>query len=411
MKIKSILTIAALAFTCHAISAQAQIKPGVWRGITKTVTRVEIPFNFEVSTAAGKTQLTVINGDERIKVTDVTYKPGDSVIIRMPLFDSELRLKQKNGWLFGCWTKNLGDKYVSMDFIGVPNTAWRFKTPQQPAFNITGRWAVPFGTGADKDMTVGEFKQVGSKLTGTFLSTTGDYRYLEGVVTGNKLYLSAFDGGHDYLFTATISSNDKITGGKFYAGLTSVDDWSGLKDANAKLPDAFALTALKPGYKKLAFSFKNLEGKTVSLTDSRYKGKVVIVQILGSWCPNCMDETAYMVDFYKRFKSKGVEVVGLAYERTADFAKSQRTVKQLINRYNIPYPVLITGYTPAKGEAAKSLPMLSKVLGFPTTIMIDRKGNVRKIHTGFSGPGTGEHYTDFITEFERLVIHMVEEPQ
>jgi peroxiredoxin len=409
MKNRLLLATAAILFTYQSVSAQVQLKAGTWRGITKTASGVEIPFNFKTATVAGKTQLTIINGDERIKVTDITYKKGDSVIIRMPLFDSEFRLKQKNGALFGRWTKNLGTKYVAMDFSAVPNTSWRFKVAEKPAFNITGRWAVPFGNGTDADMTVGEFKQVGSKLTGTFLSTTGDYRYLEGVVTGDKLYLSAFDGGHDYLFTATINSNDKITNGKFYAGLTNVEDWSAVKDASAKLPDAFTLTALKPGYKKLAFSFKDLDGKTVSLTDSRYKNKVVIVQILGSWCPNCMDETAYMVDFYKRFKSKGVEVIGLAYERTPDFAQSQRTVKQLKKRFNVPYPLLLTGYTPAKGEPAKSLPMLEKVLGFPTTIMIDRKGDVRKIHTGFSGPGTGEHYTDFITEFERLAIHMVEE--
>jgi peroxiredoxin len=407
MKIKSLLIIFFFILTYNVGYAQTKLKAGTWRGVTQTATNVEIPFNFEVSNVAGKTQLAIINGAERIKVTAVSYK-GDSVFIRMPLFDSEFRLKHNGGNLTGKWIKNLGDKYVSMNFSAMPNTSWRFKTTAKPAFNVTGRWAVPFISNGKTDMTVGEFKQVGSKLTGTFLSTTGDYRYLEGVVSGDELYLSCFDGGHDYLFTAKINDSH-ITDGKFYAGITSVDDWTGTKDANAKLPDAFSLTALKPGYKKLAFTFKDINGKNVSLTDARYKNKVVIVQILGSWCPNCMDETAYMVDFYKRFHLKGVEVVGLAYERTTDFAKSQRTVEQLKNRFNIPYPILLTGYTPAAGQPAKSLPMMAKVLGFPTTIMIDRKGNVRKIHTGFCGPGTGEHYTDFITEFERLTIHMLEE--
>ncbi|MES2810711.1 MAG: TlpA disulfide reductase family protein [Bacteroidota bacterium] len=408
MSIKSFIIISALAIGYQAASAQATLKPGKWRGLTKTEKRVEIPFNFETTVVTGKPQIAIINGDERIKITDITYKKGDSVIILMP-YDSEFRLKQQNGWLFGRWTKNLGNKLVSMDFLAVPDVDWRFKTPQNPAFNITGRWSAPFGKDTTVKVNVGEFKQTGSKLTGTFLSSTGDYRYLEGVVSGNKLYMSAFDGGNNYLFTATIASNNKIVNGKFYAGLTSVKDWSAEKNARATLPDAYSLTALKPGYKKLAFTFKDLNGKTVSLTDARYKNKVVIVQILGSWCPNCMDETRYMVDFYKRFKAKGVEVIGLAYERTADFAQSKRTVTQIKNKLNVPYPILITGFTPAKGEPAKSLPMLQQVLGFPTTIMIDRKGDVRKIHTGFSGPGTGEHYTDFITEFERLVIHMVEE--
>jgi peroxiredoxin len=409
MKIKTIVILCAVAFSYLSTSAQVILKPGIWRGVTKTEKRIEIPFNFEISTVAGKTVLNIINGNERLKVTDISYKKGDSVIIKMPLFDSEFRLKQKSGWLFGRWTKNLGTKYVSMDFLAVPDTKWRFKAPQKPAFNVTGRWSATFGKDSTVKINVGEFKQTGAKLTGTFLSTTGDYRYLEGVVNGNEMYLSTFDGGNNYLFTATIVNNNTITKGKFYAGLTSVKDWTAVRNPKATLPDSYSLTALKPGYSKLAFSFKDLNGKTVSLNDAKYKNKVVIVQLLGSWCPNCMDETAYMVDFYKRFKSKGVEVIGLAYERTTDPVQSKRTVKQLVNRFNITYPVLLTGYTPAKGEAAKSLPMLQQVLGFPTTIIIDRKGNVRKIHTGFSGPGTGEHYTDFITEFERLVIHIVEE--
>ncbi len=407
MKIRSLLTILALALSFSFTYAQSTLKSGIWRGVTKTATGVEIPFNFEISTIGRQTQLAVINGTERIKVTDIKYKV-DSVFIRMPLFDSEFRLRHVAGNLVGRWTKNLGDKFASMAFMATPNTSWRFKSTQKPTFNITGRWAVPFGKVPKIDQTVGEFKQVGSKLTGTFLSTTGDYRYLEGVVSGNKLYLSCFDGGHDYLFTATINGN-KIVNGKFYAGLTSVDDWSGVKNANAKLPDAYSLTELKPGYKKLAFTFKDVNGHKVSLTDNRFKNKVIIVQILGSWCPNCMDETAYLVNYYKKFHPKGVEVIGLAYERTKDFTKSQRTVKQLQNRFNILYPLLITGYTPINGDPAKSLPMMAKVLGFPTTIIIDKKGNVRKIHTGFSGPGTGEHYTDFITEFERLTLHMLDE--
>lgn len=407
MKIRSLITIVAFTLSFNAVYAQATLKAGIWRGATKTASGVEIPFNFDVTNTAGHTTLAIMNGAERIKVTGVTYK-GDSVFIKMPLFDSEFRLKMEGNNLAGKWIRNLGTGYASMGFTATANTTWRFKTTQEPAFNITGRWSVPFGDGDKKDVTVGEFKQVGSKLTGTFLSTTGDYRYLEGVVNGNDLYLSCFDGGHDYLFTATINGN-KITDGKFYAGLTSIDHWTGVKDDNAKLPDAYSLTELKPGYKKLAFTFKDIKGNNVSLTDARFKNKVVIVQILGSWCPNCMDETAYLVNYYKKYHTKGVEVVGLAYERTTDFAKSQKTVQQLKSRFNITYPLLLTGYTPSNGDPAKSLPMLEKVLGFPTTIIIDKKGNVRKIHTGFSGPGTGKYYTEFTHEFEKLTNDLVAE--
>ncbi|WP_214072909.1 TlpA disulfide reductase family protein [Mucilaginibacter sp. dw_454] len=404
MKIRSFLSLVAVVATFSAANAQAPLKTGIWRGVTQTAAGVDIPFNFEVSNTGGKTQLAIMNGAERFKVTDIKYK-GDSVFIHMPLFDSEFKLKQAESNLTGHWIKNTGTKLVAMNFTATANTSWRFKTVEKPAADITGRWSAPFVSDGKTDLTVGEFKQVGAKVTGTFLSTTGDYRYLEGVINGTDLYLSTFDGGHDYLFTAKVSG-DKIIDGKFYAGLSSIDNWSAVKDANAKLPDAYSLTALKPGYKKLAFTFKDLNGKDVSLTDKRFQNKVVIVQILGSWCPNCMDETAYLVNFYKKFQPKGVEVVGLAYERTKDFANSQRTVKQLKSRFNIPYPLLITGYTPSAGDPAKSLPMMAKVVGFPTTIIIDKKGDVRKIHTGFSGPGTGEHYQEFINEFESLITQL-----
>jgi peroxiredoxin len=408
MKIKAFLLTILFALLFSVGFAQTKLTAGVWRGVIKTQAGNEIPFNFEVSNALGKQHIAIINGAEKFKVDNITGR-GDSVFIKMPLFDSEFRLKQQGNNLSGKWIRHLGDHDAAMEFVATSNTPWRFlKTVEKPTVNVTGRWAAVFGDGDKKDETVGEFVQKGEKLTGTFLSTTGDYRYLEGVISGNQLYLSCFDGGHAYTFTAKVVGG-KMTGGKFYAGLSSITDWVAIKNPNAKLPDAYSLTALKPGYKKIAFTFHDIKGKTVSLTDSRFKNKVVIVQIMGSWCPNCMDETAYLVNYYKRYHQKGVEIVGLAYERTTDFTKSQNTLAQLKTRFNVPYPLLITGYTNAAGEPAKSLPMMAKVLGFPTTIIIDKKGDVRKIHTGFSGPGTGNYYTEFTKEFEGLTDNLLAE--
>lgn len=409
MRYKTIIVTVFLALILKASFAQTKLKTGVWRGALKTASGTDIPFNFDVKDVAGKQQLDIINGAERFKVTDVTTR-GDSVFIHMPLFNSEFKLRLDSGSLKGQWVRHLGERDATVEFAATPNTSWRFvKTPIKPAHNIGGRWSAIIGEGAGRDTTVGEFKQDGTRLTGTFLTTTGDYRYLEGSVSGDKMYLSCFDGGHAYTFTATITDAQTITEGKFYSGYSSVQTWTAVKNANAKLPDAYSLTALKPGYKKIDFTFKDISGKEVSLQDARYKNKVVIVQILGSWCPNCMDETAYMVNYYKKFQHKGVEVIGLAYERTTNFEKSQKALQQIKDRFNVPYPLLITGYTSNKVETAKSLPMLAKVVGFPTTIIIDKSGDVRKIHTGFSGPGTGEHYTEFIGEFEKLTNDLLAE--
>jgi len=301
---------------------------------------------------------------------------------------------------------------VKVPFSAQADVSWRFfPSPPKPKYTISGRWSATF-TDEDlqnKDVTVGEFKQNGNALTGTFLTTTGDYRFLQGTVSGDELYLSCFDGGHAFLFTGKISNDKTITNGKFYSGASSVQLWNAVKDENAKLPDAYSLTVLKPGYQKIDFTFPDLDKKPVSLSDNRFKNKVVILQIMGSWCPNCMDETSYLVDFYKKYHAKGVDILGLAYERKADFAIAKKNVEQLKTRFNIPYDLLITGYTNNKNEAAKSLPALSNFVAFPTTIIIDKKGDVRKIHTGFSGPGTGDYYTEFTHEFETLIDQLLAE--
>ncbi|CAN5432581.1 hypothetical protein BH09BAC6_BH09BAC6_17190 [soil metagenome] len=411
MKFRSALIALSFITLIGTASAQSKLRTGEWRGVLKTSTGNQLPFNFELTAVGGHQQMVVINGTEQLKVTDIKTK-GDSVFIHMPLFNSEFRLKRKGNGLTGLWIKHLGNKDAAMGFTATPGTTYRFfKDGKKPAFNVSGRWSAVFGDGTPgKEKLVGEFVQTGAKLTGTFLSISGDYRFLEGTVAGDQLYLSCFDGGHAFLFTAKINNARTINGGKFYSGLSGLDSWHAVKDANAKLPDAYSLVALKPGFKKIAFTFKDVDGRKVSLSDARFKNKVVIVQLLGSWCPNCMDETNYFVSgYYKKYHPKGVEIIGLAYERTTDFAKSQKTVRQLRSHFNIPYPLLITGFTPAKGDPEKSLPMLAGFKGFPSTIIIDKKGNVRKIHTGFSGPGTGVHYTEFKSEFEKLTDDLLAE--
>ena len=298
MRYKNLLFIFLIVFVANTSFGQSKLKAGIWRGVLTSSSGNNLPFNFDVTNVNGKQRIAIHNGAERFKVTDIRQK-GDSVFIHMPLFNSEFKLKCEGTSLKGKWIKHYGDKDAAMDFTASAGQDFRFfKTPEKPAYNITGRWSAIFVSDGSKDTTVGEFKQVGSKLTGTFLTTTGDDRFLEGTVAGNKLYLSTFDGGHAFLFTADIIDNKTITNGKYYAGASSLDQWTALKNANAKLPDAYSLTYLKPGFKKIDFSFPDLSGKKISLENPRFKGKVVIVQMLGSWCPNCMDETRFLSAFY-----------------------------------------------------------------------------------------------------------------
>jgi thiol-disulfide isomerase/thioredoxin len=256
-------------------------------------------------------------------------------------------------------------------------------------------------------VSVGNFTQNGTAVQGSFLTPTGDYRFLNGSLNGDSLFLSTFDGSNAMLFKAVIEADGTLKGAQ-WSGVKAYKTWTAKLDTDAKLPDATKLTFLKPGYDKVDFSFPDSEGKTVSLSDPKYKDKVVIIQILGSWCPNCMDETNFLAPWYDKNKDRGVEIVGLAFERSDKPEVSNPKIKKMISRFGMNYPVLLAG-TNSDEATAKALPMLNKVMSYPTTIFIDKKGKVREIHTGFSGPGTGEYYDQFVEEFNGLISKMISE--
>ena len=408
----NIITVLLFLITVSSCKPSDQeMNAGMWRATLKTSSAAEIPFNFELIDSAGVKYLNLINGEERLRVDEISFS-SDSVFIRMPLFDTEIRAKNKGNILSGQWIIHLADRDAVMQFDAKSGDDWRFfKANKNFNANVSGRWSTTFTTldSADTTIAVGEFRETNGRLSGTFLTSTGDYRFLEGTVSDNKLYLSSFDGGNAYLFTANILSDSTMVDGKFYSGFSSIKNWRASKDKNAILPDAYALTALKKGFKKIDFTFPALDGSKVSLSDDDYKNKVVLVQFLGSWCPNCMDETAYLAPFYNRYNKKGVEIIGLAYERTKDFERSKKNVERLRDRFNVPYKLLLTGFTNKNEEVAASLPMLNNFEAFPTLIIIDKKGMVRKIHTGFNGPGTGKYYTEFVKEFEKTIDDLLAE--
>lgn len=388
----------------------SSLKAGIWRSTLDRADGYKIAFNFEVKDSADKKIIYIINGEERLLVDSIRLN-GDSVFINMPFFESGFKAKldaQNN--LVGVFFKRLADKDQVIPFHAVYGEKDRFPVTAKPSASIDGRWAVEFRDSKDNvENSVGEFSQNGNHVKGTFLNTSGDYRYLDGVINDDSIQLSAFDGGHAYLFTAKISG-DSIKGGRFFSGPVASERWVAKKNDSAALPDAFAETKMKSGQRSLDFSFKSIDGKTVSINDPEYKNKVVVIQIMGSWCPNCMDETKFLSDYYSKNKDKGVEMVGLAYERSTDFDRSAKSLQSFRRRFDVQYPILVTGVTVSDSlRAEKTLPQIEKINAFPTTIFIDKKGDVRKIHTGFTGPGTGEHYDEFKKEFDELVTGLLNE--
>jgi thiol-disulfide isomerase/thioredoxin len=399
------------AATYDTLSIGNKLSIGIWRGEILREDGHAIPFNFQTKEIAGKILIYVINGAERLLVDNIR-KQGDSLFIEMPFFDSHFAVRildeQK---MEGSWIKDYGNRVVVIPFQAIFNEPNRYEVTQAPVFNISGRWAVHFKGADDSTEAVGEFRQSGSQVRGTFLTPSGDYRFLDGVVSGDTLKVSAFDGGHAYSFISIIKDTNKMIDGFFYAGAKNIESWFAEKNEQAKLPDEFSLTRLRDSANStLHFKFPDLTGHQVSLRDPAYKNKVVIVQILGSWCPNCMDETRFLSAWYIQNKSRGVEIIGLAYERTTSFANAKRLLQPFIIRFNVTYPILATGVAFSDSlRTEKTLPEIQEIVGFPTTIFIDKKGLVRKIDTGFNGPGTGDHYEIYKKEFNDLINSLLKE--
>lgn len=406
-KILAFLTLI-LAFT--ACEKTSKPKVGVWRATIPTGGG-ELPFNFDIqNTATNDYEVTILNGDEKLKM-DKSFIKDDSLHIPMEVFDAEIVAHVEGEKMTGYWKKMRSDfSFLKGNFTAEFGKTYRFiEKKENVNTSLANKYNVLFRSEDQKDSTVsvGLFSTKGNEVNGTFLTTTGDYRFLSGNIIEDSLKLSCFDGTHLFLFKAKIEG-DKLTGGEFWSSLKSLETWSGIKDENAALPDEKSLTFLKNGYKTIEFTFQNENGKKISLTDDAYKGKVVVAQIMGSWCPNCMDESKFLAPWYAKNKKKGVEVIGLAYEKSTDPAFAFPKIKRLKERFNIDYEVVLAG-TNDKAEASKTLPMLNHVIGFPTTIFIDKKGQVREIHTGFSGPGTGKYYDDFVNDFNRLVDKLLAE--
>jgi peroxiredoxin len=399
------------ALSIHWIDKVPGLKEGTYKFAISRPDGHQIVFNSVVKDSLGKKIMYIINGSDRLLVDKITAKK-DSVFIQLPFFASSFNAKiDADGNLAGVWAKDYGTRIQTLPFTATLNEKERFPVTTPPSYNVSGRWAVHFQRENNRvTESVGEFKQKGSYLTGTFLNSSGDYRFLEGVVSGDSLYLSGFDGGNALLFTAKVDNENTISGGRLYSGKQGLSEWTAEKDSTAKLADGFTLTNLKPDAGKLDFSFPDMNGKKVSLSDKQFKNKVVVLQIMGSWCPNCMDEAKFIGDNFQKFRDKGIEFIGLAYERTTDFDASKKALQPFIKRFNIQYPILITGVSVSDTlRTEKTLPQIDKITVFPTTIFIDKKGNVRKIHTGFDGPATGEHYIQYQKEFNEITEKLLNE--
>jgi len=393
----------------HSISQQNK-NVSQWRATILRKDGNNIVFNFSLQQKGKQSLLYVENGAERLRVDSVRFAK-DSVFIKMPFFESELKAKVTKDKWNGVWVKGTADAEQLQPFAAERSSV-RFKLTDGPAkTNVNGRWALKFSNDTTKEgASVAEFWHRGNRVTGSVLTPTGDYRFLEGVVTGNKLKISAFDGSHAVLFTADITDKKTLANGRYYSGLKFTDTWSSVKNAKATVKQDLSAMYLKPGEERLNFRFNDLEGNPVSINDDRFKNKVVIVQLMGSWCPNCMDETQFLSDYYKKNKQRGIEIVALAYEYTTDVERSTASLRKFQKRFDVEYPILITPVTVSDSlRTEKTLPQVTSIKVFPSSIILDKKGKVRKFDNSFYGPGTGEHFEAYKRDFYETMDNLLKE--
>ncbi|WP_375324658.1 peroxiredoxin family protein [Flagellimonas sp. GZD32] len=378
-----------------------ELAEGDWLGEMVVSESQKLPFQFTVSkTAEGSYIMKMYNADEEVIVDEFTFN-GDSIDIRMPIFEGHISGTYTENQITGNFIEE--GKERSVPFVANFGIQDRFEVKEDAKVNISGVWETYFNVNTEGEYPAkGIFMQNGNDIKGTFRTKTGDYRYLDGVVSGDSMKLSAFDGSHVFLFLAKVT--DSTLDGKFYSGRHSVQEFLGARNEAFELPDSDQLTFLREGYDKFDFSFPDPTGTKIDMSNPRFKNKVVLVQIMGTWCTNCLDETRFYVDYLKQHPELDLEIVGLAFEYAKTEEKAFEGIKRLKEREDVPYPILLAQYgTSNKQLANDKLPMLNHILSYPTTIYIDKNGEVRKIHTGFNGPATGEKFEEFKVKFNQTI--------
>lgn len=356
-------------------------------------------------TVAGtkKSKTLQIQNSEEVITLNLKATIGDTFVFSFPDFDSELRVSlKKKSVIDGFWVNHNKAGNYCIPFHAAYNTTSEIATANLADLN--GKWETYFSPNSeDKEKTIGVFNQEGNRLTGTVLTETGDYRYLQGVMEGSHFYLSAFDGTHAFLLTGNVNGDHSIEG-NFYSGKHYQTSFIGTLNPNAELRNGDSITYAKDDL--VNFNLKTIDGADYSFPNKETKGKVVIIQIMGTWCPNCMDETNFYKELYAAYHDKGLEIISVGYEATELFDEQARKIRTLKERHDLDFTFLVGGKAD-KALASKQFAMLNEVISFPTSIYIGRDGQVKRIHTGFNGPGTGSYYTEYVEKTHMLIQQLL----
>lgn len=343
----------------------------------------------------------ILNAEEVIALDSVVLI-GDSFFVKLPLFDSSIRGTWRNDSLFGVWTDHSRKDYSIPFTAGLSTSAGCDGPSEELTYNLQ------FSPGDTAEMSQGVavLLRHGEILTGTIMTETGDYRYLQGQWKGDKLWLSAFDGTHLFYLEGKMKG-DSIVDGFFLSGKHWKETWVGVRSQTNTLRNPYSIATVQVN-ENPSFTVLTSEKSPVTFDSSTWKNHVSIIQIMGSWCPNCTDESRFLKELYTDYKNRGLQILPIAFERGDDVTAACNRVERQFNQLEIPYPFYYGGKA-SKEEAQKTLQFLTSVHSFPTTVFIDKMGTIRRVYTGYYGPGTHEEYTKHSTETRSLVIDLLNE--
>ncbi len=399
-------------YSCIEIAAPFdKIPPGIWRAELELQQNVKLPFNFDISYDDQDSMvMTIINGEEKIEVRNIEFgknkKLLDTVRVIFPIMDSYIKGVYKENIIEGYWSVNYRENY-RVPFVAHFGQAHRFSLLEKtPISNLSGKWETIFEVETEDEYpAVAELTQNEQRLSGTFNTETGDYRYLDGEVQGDKLSLSCFDGSHAFLFKADIKEEGTLIG-KFYSGSHYETNWIATKNDEAELADPYELSKPSRPNTPLNFSLVNTEGELISPSDTKYKNKPKLVMLMGTWCPNCLDESKFILEYLNDNPEIDIEVIAVAFERYRDETKALKSIKNYKKRLNIPYDIVYGGYYD-KAEATEKFQYIDEIISYPTLLFLNDDNIVTKVHTGFAGPATSK-YMDFKEEFDAEVKRLMQ---
>ncbi len=402
------LLAAALALAACSKPASRELQAGSYRATLELPGKKSVPFGLDVAQEETGKVLYVTNGDERIRLDEVTVAP-DQLHARFPGYETTLSARVRGGELTGDVTLIHADgKVLQLPFTATLGETWRFYPDALPDnADFAGRWDVTFTDGTGRRTPgVAMFDQSFEDVTGTVLMPTDDQRFLAGEAHDEELRLSRFDGGAVVLYEAKLDAKGDLVG-ETWSDRGGSQRFVATRNPDAAIDAAAFVSRLRNPAAPFTFAFKDLDGRTVSSSDPRFRDKVLLVTLAGSWCPNSHDEARLLVQLDRQYRSRGLAIVSLMFEQHADFKRAVAAVQRFRKAYGITYPTLIAG-TADKSKAATVLPQLDAVLAYPTALFIDRAGRVRKIHTGFAGPATAVQHDLLAHEFESRIEELLQ---